>query len=78
MPADADPAANAGALIDDELRTGICDILRGLTEFDGVHDSLNDYKHGIAARNAFVRLMRDTPEVFAGDPRAAEILDRMR
>ena len=78
LPADADPAANAGALIDDELRTGICDILRGLTEFDGVHDSLNDYKHGIAARNAFVRLMRDTPEVFAGDPRAAEILDRMR
>lgn len=78
LPADADTAANAGARIDDELRTGICDILRGLTEFDGVHDSLNDYKHGIAARNAFVRLMRDTPEVFAGDPRAAEILDRMR
>lgn len=74
----ADEAAGDAALIDGELRTGICDILRGLTEFDGVHDSLNDYKHGIAARNAFVRLMRDTPEVFAGDPRAAEILERMR
>lgn len=64
--------------LDAELCTGICEILWGLTEFDGVHDSLNDYKHGIAARNAFVQLMKERPEVFSADARAAEIINRMK
>ena len=66
------------APLDAELCTGICEILWGLTEFDGVHDSLNDYKHGIAARNAFVQLMTERPEVFSADARAAEIVERMK
>ena len=74
----AENAAGAAAPLDAELCTGICEILWGLTEFDGVHDSLNDYKHGIAARNAFVQLMKERPEVFAADDRAAEIVERMK
>ncbi len=64
--------------LDAELCVGICEILWGLTEFDGIHDSLNDYKHGIAARNAFVKLMKERPEVFSADARAAEIVERMK
>ena len=74
----AENAADAAAPLDAELCTGICEILWGLTEFDGVHDSLNDYKHGIAARNAFVQLMKERPDVFAADDRAAEIVNRMK
>ena len=74
----AEIAADAAAPIDAELCIGICEILWGLTEFDGVHDSLNDYKHGIAARNAFVQFMKERPEVFAADDRAAEIVNRMK
>ncbi|MBQ3867217.1 MAG: hypothetical protein II789_01585 [Clostridia bacterium] len=74
----AENAADAAAPIDAELCTGICEILWGLTEFDGIHDSLNDYKHGIAARNAFVQLMKERPEVFSADARAAEIINRMK
>ena len=72
-------AAGEGATLpDQELFTGICEIMWGLTEFDGVHDSLNDYKYGITARGAFKDLLDARPELCELDSRAGTILERMR
>lgn len=67
-----------GALPDGELYRGICDIFTGLLAFDGVHDSLNDYKYGHRARIAFLCLTQTHRELALMDPRTEEILKRMR
>ncbi len=65
-------------LPDGELFRGICDIMWGLTVFDGVHDSINDYKHGINARSCFKELVESKPVLCETDGRAAAIIERMR
>lgn len=70
--------AASDALPDAELYKGICDIMWGLTEFDGEHDSINDYKNGIAARNAFKQLVETRPALKELDARGEEIVERMR
>lgn len=66
------------AMPDGELYRGICDIFTGLLAFDGVHDSLNDYKYGHRARIAFVCLTEAHRELVLMDPRTEGILKRMR
>ena len=69
----------AGETVPDrELWTGICEIMWGLTAFDGVNDSLNDYKSGIRARDAFASLVKTRPELAELDSRGEEIVRRMR
>jgi hypothetical protein len=70
--------AEDASLPDGELWTGICDVMEGLTAFDGIHDSLNDYKFGIRARDAFATLIGARTELTQIDPRGEEILQRMR
>ncbi len=67
-----------GAAPDADLYAGICDIFTGLLAFDGVHDSLNDYKHGHRARVSFVVLTEAHRELAQMDTRTADILARMR
>ncbi len=67
-----------GAMPDGELYRGICDIFTGLLAFDGVHDSLNDYKYGHRASIAFVCLTESHRELVLMDPRTEDILKRMR
>ena len=50
----------------------------GLLAFDGVHDSINDYKHGNRARVSFVVLTQKYRELAFMDERTEEILKRMR
>ncbi|MBR5279597.1 MAG: hypothetical protein IKU26_01325 [Clostridia bacterium] len=66
------------ALPDAELYQGLCDILTGLLVFDGVHDSIQDYKHGHRAQVAFVVLTQKYRELAGMDPRTEEILKKMR
>ena len=66
------------ALPDKELYSGICEIMWGLTEFGGVYDSINDYKHGHDARNLFKQLVETRPELAELDSRGADIIERMR
>jgi len=63
---------------DPALFAGICDIFEGLTAYDGQHDSLNDYKHGNAARAAFAELLKKYPSLKETDPRAEKLLEKMR
>ncbi len=65
-------------LPDADLYRGICDIFMGLLAFDGVHDSINDYKHGHRARVSFVVLTQKFRELAQWDPRTEEILKKMR
>lgn len=70
--------ATGETLPEEELYKGICDILMGLLAFDGVHDSINDYKYGHRARVAFVVLTQKYRELMGMDSRTEEILKRMR
>lgn len=73
-----DMLVSGDTLPDPELYHGICDILMGLLAFDGVHDSINDYKHGNRARVSFVVLTQKYRELAFMDERTEEILKRMR
>lgn len=73
-----DTLVAAEDLPDSDLYRGICDIMMGLLAFDGVHDSINDYKHGHRARVSFVVLTQKHRELARMDDRTEEILKKMR
>ena len=65
------------APLEDDFR-GICDILDGLTAYDGQHDSLNDYKYGAEVPHLWKELLEKFPSLEETDSRAGRILQKMR
>ena len=63
---------------DRETFRGICDIMTGLTAYDGIHDSINDYKNGRAAREAFIALSGRYPYLAASDGRTGTIIEKLK
>lgn len=67
----------SGVLPDSGMISGICDILTGLTLFDGIHDSINDYKYGREVRALWKELLSEHPEMNETDRRCEIILGKM-